>query len=50
MKKDICNRIVTGAVEKLIKFNVNSACWFVFHQPKLPKGTERFKKQVIKIL
>ncbi|WP_341465164.1 cyclic lactone autoinducer peptide [Acetobacterium wieringae] len=24
--------------------NVNTACWFFMHQPKLPEGAEKLKK------
>ncbi|SFR80944.1 cyclic lactone autoinducer peptide [Anaeromicropila populeti] len=31
--------------EFLIKRNVNSACWFLWHQPKVPDGYKKFVKQ-----
>ncbi|SFR76604.1 cyclic lactone autoinducer peptide [Anaeromicropila populeti] len=30
--------------ESVVKGNVNSACIWWLHQPKLPRGCEKFKK------
>ncbi len=35
---------VAKAAESVVKTNVNSTCFFVAHQPKLPKGAEKFRK------
>lgn len=36
---------VAKAAESVVKTNVNSTCIFVAHQPKLPKGAEKFRKK-----
>lgn len=37
--------VMAKAAESVVKTNVNSACIFVAHQPKLPKGAEKFRKK-----
>ena len=45
MKRINSEIVVKKAVDKLIRGNVNSACFYWFHQPKLPKGAEKFRKK-----
>lgn len=37
-------KMVAKVSEAVVKANVNSTCVFVAHQPKLPKGAEKFRK------
>ena len=37
-------KAVAVAAKMATSFNVNSACLFVAHQPKLPKGAEKLRK------
>ena len=37
-------KIVADIALKVVKSNVNSACMFVAHQPKLPEGAEKLRK------
>lgn len=37
-------KAVAAAAKMVTSFNVNSACLFVAHQPKLPKGAEKLRK------
>ena len=43
-KKNTFNTLLKRAAEKVVYENVNSACCFVYYQPKLPLGSEKFKK------
>lgn len=47
MKKlsTVAKKMVARASEAVVSSNVNSACVFVVHQPKLPKGAEKFRKK-----
>ncbi|MPW26372.1 cyclic lactone autoinducer peptide [Alkalibaculum sp. M08DMB] len=46
MKKNSlkCCKVVADLALKVTTFNVNSACIFIVHQPKLPKGAEKLRK------
>lgn len=37
-------KAVAAAAKMATAANVNSACAFVVHQPKLPKGAEKLRK------
>ena len=37
-------KAVAAAAKRATAANVNSACFFVAHQPKLPKGAEKLRK------
>lgn len=37
-------KAVAATAKAAVSTNVNSACWFVAHQPKLPKGAEKLRK------
>ena len=37
-------KAVAAAAKMATAANVNSACFFVAHQPKLPKGAEKLRK------
>lgn len=37
-------KAIAVAAKMATTANVNSACMFVAHQPKLPKGTEKLRK------
>lgn len=42
--KELLERMLVMSAEKVVKSNVNEACWWHLHQPKLPKAAEKFKK------
>ncbi|SFR69241.1 cyclic lactone autoinducer peptide [Anaeromicropila populeti] len=42
--KDTVKAAIVSLSEQVVKNNVNCACWWFLHQPKLPKGAEKFKK------
>lgn len=42
--KELLERMLVISAEKVVKSNVNEACWWHLHQPKLPKAAEKFKK------
>ena len=44
MKKTVCEKAVAEFAYKLVKQNVNSACFWCVYQPKLPKAAEKLKK------
>ncbi len=37
-------KAIAAAAKMATTANVNSACMFVAHQPKLPKGAEKLRK------
>lgn len=37
-------KVATGAAAKVAMTNVNSACSFLLHQPKVPAVPKRFQK------
>jgi len=37
--------LMKKAIDKVINGNINSACFFWFYQPNLPKCAERLKKK-----
>ncbi len=37
-------KAIAAAAKMATSINVNSACLFVIHQPKLPKGAEKLRK------
>ncbi len=37
-------KAIAAAAKMATTANVNSACMFVVHQPKLPKGAEKLRK------
>ncbi len=43
-KANIAKRVIAKAAIMATTANVNSACFFVIHQPKLPKGAEKLRK------
>ena len=46
-KKDrvgMVKKAIASAAKAATSANVNSACAFVIHQPKLPKGAEKLRK------
>ena len=45
MKSKTYEKVLKGTVDKLLESHVNSACWFIVYQPKLPKGAEKFKRK-----
>lgn len=49
MKKVLRDKVEILAkdmAEAVVEHNVNSNCWFIFHQETPPKGSERFKKNM----
>ena len=44
LKANIVKRVIAKAAMMATTANVNSACFFVIHQPKLPKGAEKLRK------
>lgn len=44
----MCDKVLKGVAEKLVRCNVNECCAFMFHQPKLPKGVEKLRKDNFK--
>ena len=42
--KELLERMLVMSAEKIVKGNVNEACFWSLHQPKLPKAAEKFKK------
>ncbi|MCM1166501.1 MAG: cyclic lactone autoinducer peptide [Lachnospiraceae bacterium] len=42
--KSIAKKAIAAAAKMATSVNVNSACAFVIHQPKLPKGAEKLRK------
>lgn len=47
MKKIICKfgRVFASLALLVTVANVNSSCFFMAHQPELPKGANRLKKR-----
>lgn len=43
-KKSVAKKAIAVAAKMATTANVNSACAFVIHQPKLPKGAEKLRK------
>lgn len=43
-KTSFAKRTIAKAAKMATVANVNSACFFVIHQPKLPKGAEKLRK------
>lgn len=43
-KMTVFKKAVAAAAKMATAANVNSACFFVAHQPKLPKGAEKLRK------
>lgn len=43
MKKSVSKKIADLAL-LVTKANVNSNCWYIAYQPKLPKSCEKLKK------
>lgn len=43
-KMNITKKAIAVAAKMATTANVNSACHFVIHQPKLPKGAEKLRK------
>lgn len=43
-KKNLAKKAIAAAAKMATTANVNSACFFVIHQPKLPKGAEKLRK------
>ncbi len=43
-KKNVVKMAIAAAAKLATTANVNSACNFVIHQPKLPKGAEKLRK------
>lgn len=38
-------KVIADTALECTRYNVNSACWWVLHQPKLPaKAVEKLKK------
>lgn len=42
--KNVVKKAIAAAAKMATSVNVNSACAFVIHQPKLPKGAEKLRK------
>lgn len=40
----MCDKLLKGVAEKMVKSNVNSCCMFTYYQPNLPKGAGKYKK------
>lgn len=47
-KKKLMN-VVADLSLAVVKVNVNSGCMFIAHQPKLPKGADRFRNDAQKV-
>lgn len=41
---NIAKKAIAKAAIMATTVNVNSACFFVIHQPKLPKGAKKLRK------
>lgn len=39
-----CYQVIAALALMVTTLNVNTACVFVMHQPKLPEGAEKLKK------
>ncbi|MDD3306212.1 MAG: cyclic lactone autoinducer peptide [Acetobacterium sp.] len=39
-----CYRVIAIMALMVTTLNVNTACFFIMHQPKLPEGAEKLKK------
>lgn len=48
MKKNLiekCEKLVAKAALATGKVSVSSACFFCFHQPRVPQSMQKFQKQ-----
>ena len=43
-KTTVAKKVFAAMAKAATTANVNSACHFVIHQPKLPKGAEKLRK------
>ncbi|AWW27999.1 cyclic lactone autoinducer peptide [Acetobacterium carbinolicum] len=39
-----CYRVIAAMALMVTTLNVNTACFFIMHQPKLPEGADKLRK------
>lgn len=43
-RKKLANQLLSGFSNRIVRQNVNSACWWYLYQDKLPKGWEKMRQ------
>lgn len=43
-KTNVAKKAIAAAAKMATSANVNSACFFVIHQPKLPEGAKKLRR------